>query len=57
MALIGLIQGTSTNIDEKNLFNNFSSIIKSYQNPYLRAMFGFIITQNGNDLQYQCVLV
>lgn len=57
LALIGSIRAISTNNDDKTLLNELSSVTKLYQRPYVRAMFGFILTQDGNDLQYECVLV
>ncbi|CAF0871962.1 unnamed protein product [Rotaria sp. Silwood1] len=56
LALVGSIRATSTNNDDKILINEFSAVTKLFHRPYVRAMFGFILTQDGNDLQYECVL-
>jgi hypothetical protein len=56
LALVGSIRATSTIHDEKTI-NDFSSVTKLFQRPYVRAMFAFILTQDGNDVQYECVLV
>ena len=56
LALVGFIRST-TNNDEKNLLNDYSAVTKLFQRPYIRAMFAFILTQDYNDLQYDCVLV
>jgi hypothetical protein len=57
LALVGFIRATSTNSDDKTLINDFSPVTKLFQRPYIRAMFAFILTQDGNDIQYECVLV
>jgi hypothetical protein len=57
LALVGFIRATSTNSDDKTLINDFSPVTKLFQRPYVRAMFAFILTQDGNDIQYECVLV
>lgn len=56
LALVGFIRST-TNNDEKNLLNEYSAVTKLFQRPYIRAIFTFILTQDSNDLQYDCVLV
>ncbi|CAF4536070.1 unnamed protein product, partial [Rotaria sp. Silwood2] len=56
LALVGSIRATSTNNDDKTIINEFSSVTKLFHRPYIRAMFGFILIQDGNDLQYECVL-
>ncbi|CAF4004965.1 unnamed protein product [Rotaria magnacalcarata] len=56
VALVGSIRATSTNNDDKALINEFSSVTKLFHRPYVRAMFGFILSQDGEDLQYECVL-
>lgn len=57
LALIGFIRATSNNFDEKSISTEYSSMTKIFHRPYLRAMFSFICTSDGNDLQYQSVLV
>ncbi|CAF1350017.1 unnamed protein product [Adineta steineri] len=56
LALVGSIRATSTNNDDNTLINDFSSVTKLFHRPYVRSMFAFILTQDGNDLQYECVL-
>ena len=56
LALVGAIRATSTNTDEKTI-NDFSSVTKLFHRPYVRAMFSFILNPDGNDVQYECVLV
>jgi len=56
LALIGFIRATSNNFDEKSISTEYSSMTKIFHRPYLRAMFSFICTSDGNDLQYQTVL-
>ena len=56
LALVGSIRATSTNSDEKSI-HDLSLVTKLFQRPYVRAMFAFILTQDANDLQYECVLV
>ncbi|UJR38550.1 hypothetical protein I4U23_031216 [Adineta vaga] len=56
LALISSVRATSTNNDDKTLINDFSSVKKSFHRPYVRSMFEFILTSDGNDLQYECVL-
>ncbi len=57
LALVGSIRATSTNNDDKTLITDFSSVTKLFHRPYVRSMFAFILTPDGNDLQYECVLV
>lgn len=56
LALVGSIRATSMNNDEKSV-HDLSVVTKLFQRPYVRAMFAFILAQDGNDLQYECVLV
>ncbi|CAF0964213.1 unnamed protein product [Adineta ricciae] len=56
LALFGSIRATSTNHNDESLIHDFSSVTKSFHRPYVRAMFAFILTPDGNDLSYECVL-
>jgi hypothetical protein len=57
LALVGSIRATSAHGDDKGLINDFSSVTKLFHRPYVRSMFAFILTSDGSDLQYECVLV
>ncbi len=37
--------------------HDLSPVTKLFHRPYVRSMFAFILTADGNDLQYECVLV
>jgi len=50
-------RAVSTNNDDKTYYNDLSPVTKLFHRPYVRAMFAFIHTADGNDLQYECVLV
>ena len=54
LALVGFIRA---NNDDQSLINDISPVAKLFHRPYVRAMFAFILAQDGNDLQYECVLV
>jgi hypothetical protein len=56
-ALIGFIRATSSGNDEKTLLHDYSTVKKLFHRPYVRAMFAFILTADGNDLQYENVFV
>ncbi|CAF4303351.1 unnamed protein product [Rotaria socialis] len=50
------IRATSTNNDDKTFINEFSSATKLFHQPCVRTMFEFVLKQNRNDRQYECVL-
>ena len=54
LALVGFIRA---NNDDQTLINDISPVAKLFHRPYVRAMFAFILAQDGNDLQYESVLV
>lgn len=57
LALLGSIRASPASGDDKNLLNDLFSATKLFHRPYVRAMFAFIHTSDGSDLQYECVLV